>query len=268
MTFKDNIEFKVLPQYVKTIEGRTVTGIFAVHGNLDCYDDRSHPGSFTKTIQERGSRVKFLWSHDMYCPPVAKITNIREVTRDELPESVLAVAPDATGGVEVTREYLDTPRGNEILTAIKAGAIDEMSYMFIPIKWDESLDEATGVRIRNLREVKLLECSDVVFGANPATIASKALHAMKAVEAKAGRRNNKDDQAMIDEIVRLCYELGATYVRPTADDEVDSDNQGESRAAPAKITDALTRERRLRLVEASLKSRGVLSHGATAGGDS
>ena len=40
------IETKSLPQFHTKIDGRTVRGIFAVHGNVDAGGDRSHPGSF------------------------------------------------------------------------------------------------------------------------------------------------------------------------------------------------------------------------------
>ena len=38
-------------------------------------------------------------------PPIASIKEIREVGREELPDTVLKHAPEATGGVSVTREY-------------------------------------------------------------------------------------------------------------------------------------------------------------------
>lgn len=166
------MEYKSIQMVTKSIVDKTVTGVFAVHGNIDSYADISHPGSFTKTIAERGMRVKHLWNHDYYgSVPTAAVKSLREITRDELPQEVLSMAPDATGGVEVVREYLDTPKGNEVLTAVKAGAVDEMSYGFDPIQMD--FGEVNGQKVRNLREVRLWETSDVIFGANPATAASK-----------------------------------------------------------------------------------------------
>jgi hypothetical protein len=72
----------------------------------------------------------------------------------------------------VTRKYLDTDRGNEILEGIKAGAINEMSFGFNPIKYD--FEDVDGMLVRNLKEVRLWDTSDVNWGANPATVASKA----------------------------------------------------------------------------------------------
>lgn len=168
---------KSVPMHVKDISGRKVTGIFSVMGNLDSYNDRLHPGAFAKTFGERGSKALFLWQHDFYSPPIAKITNLREVTRDELPPDVLAAAPDATGGAEVTREYTDTPRGNEVLSLIKSEVPLQMSFGYDAVRYDFEEDPDAKYeweKIRNLREVRLWEVSDVLWGANDATVASKA----------------------------------------------------------------------------------------------
>jgi HK97 family phage prohead protease len=167
------MEYKSLPQFTKSIEGRTVTGIFAVHGNVDSGGDRSWPGTFTNTSMNGRERARFLWQHDASAPPVATIKSIREVQRSELPSSVLGFAPDATGGAEVTREYLDTPRADEVLAGIKAGAIEEMSYGYDVTRYD--FEETDEKQIRNIREVKLYDISDVNWGMNPATTGIKRL---------------------------------------------------------------------------------------------
>jgi phage head maturation protease len=94
---------------VNKISGRTVTGIAAVFGNVDAYNDRIHPGAFTKTINENMRRVRFLWQHDATQPPIARIDAVREVSKDELPDA-LRGADGVIGGLEVTRTYLETPR--------------------------------------------------------------------------------------------------------------------------------------------------------------
>ncbi len=180
-------EFKNLPQFVKGIEGRTVTGIAAVFGNVDLGGDRLWLGAFAKTIRERGHKVLHLWNHgsdgfDYFCtPPIAVVRSLREVGRDALPASVFESAPDAVGGLEVAREYLGTPRGDEVFEAIKAGAPIEMSFGYdsIPGKYDFEVvnqREAAETRVRNLREVRLEDTSDVLRGMNPATsVAGKSV---------------------------------------------------------------------------------------------
>lgn len=171
------MELKTLPQFTKGISGRTVTGIFAVHGNIDVGGDRSWPGSFADPKVGGRDRTVFLWQHDYDSPPVAKIDYIREVPRTELPESVLGYAPDATGGVEVSRTYLETPRGEEVLKGLQAGAIREMSYAYDATQYDyEQVGEGNEKHtVRNLRRVELYDVSDVNWGMNPATASIKAI---------------------------------------------------------------------------------------------
>jgi phage head maturation protease len=165
-------EYKQLSHATKAIDGRTVVGIVAVHGNIDEGGDKSWPGSFADPTVDGRDRAVFLWMHDPSMPPTAAINYVKEVRAAGLPDSVKAYAPDATGGVEISRTYLDTPRGNEILAGLQAGAIHEMSYAYTPLQYD--FEELDGRTIRNLRKVEIFDYSDVAWGMNPATVGSKA----------------------------------------------------------------------------------------------
>jgi len=118
-------EYKSMPSFTESVQGRTVTGILAVTGNIDLGMDRIMPGAFVKTIGENARRVKHLWMHDAAAPPTAKILELREIGAGELPAEMRMLHPTAQGGLLVKREYLETERGNEILEGIRAGAIDE-----------------------------------------------------------------------------------------------------------------------------------------------
>ncbi len=156
----------------KEVDGRRVSGFAAIFGNVDSYNDRMIKGSFKKTIKEGMDHIRHLWQHSFRNPPTAVIKNLEEVTRSKLPDTIKDKYPEATGGLLVEREYLDTPRGEEVLQGITTGAIKEMSFGFDPIKFD--FDEEDGVLIRSLREVRLWDTSDVLWGANPATAAVKS----------------------------------------------------------------------------------------------
>jgi len=166
------MEYKHLRHATKAIDGRTVVGIVAVHGNVDDGGDKSWPGSFADPSVDGRDRAVFLWMHDSMQPPTAAINYVREIRAADLPPKVLGYAPDATGGVEISRTYLDTPRGNEILTSIAAGALHEMSYAYVPIQYD--FEEINGKTVRNLRKVEIFDYSDVDWGMNGATVGSKA----------------------------------------------------------------------------------------------
>lgn len=164
-------EYKQFAHSLKSISGRTVIGIVAVHGNIDEGGDKSWPGSFADPKVDGRDRAVFLWMHDAYSPPTAAIDYVREVRAAELPPSVFKYAPEATGGVEISRTYLETPRGDEILASITAGALHEMSYGYVPKQYD--YEEIDGRTIRNLRKVEIYDYSDVQWGMNPATVGSK-----------------------------------------------------------------------------------------------
>lgn len=168
------IEYKTLPAFTKAIEGRTVTGIFAVHGNVDDGGDMSVPGSFAKYLNAGRKRTRFLWNHNAMNPPIASIRSIREVGRQDLPEKVLQYAPNATGGVEVTRDYYEgIPLADWVLAGIRAGDIDEMSYAYDVKEFD--YQPVNDVPVRMLLGIELADVSDVNWGMNGATLGSKQL---------------------------------------------------------------------------------------------
>lgn len=170
-------EYKAIEQKITSIKDRLVTGVFSVAGNVDGGLDRVWPGAFTTTIAKRGTMIPHLWQHDTHSPPTAIVKNVRELTLADLPVEIRAAFPEATGGAEVQREYLDTPRADEVLTAIRAGSPLQMSFGYDATRYD--YEKSTGnydwERVRNLYEVDLWETSDVLWGMNEATTAGKRM---------------------------------------------------------------------------------------------
>lgn len=217
-------EFKSAPHYTKAVDGRVVTGIFSVFGVIDSYGDVVLPGAFTKTFQERGNRILHLWQHDFSSPPIAKVLSLREISRDELPQEVLQRYPEATGGAEVVREYLDTPRGNEVLTVITSGSPIQMSFGYDATRF--SFGEIGTTSVRFLNEIRQWETSDALWGANDATVASKMpldviLRHLKAMrfELRAGNRHSQSDYELINSIAAAAAELGATNIKLLSGDK-------------------------------------------------
>lgn len=160
---------------VKDIDGRDVTGIASVFGNIDDGGDIVHRGAFKKTLKEQKDRIRHLWQHDFWSPPIATIMSLQEVGKDALPQK-LQKRDDVTGGLEVRRRYLTNERAEEIFEGISTGAINEMSFAFNPQKYDfdeVDLDDEKTMRVRNIRELRLWETSDVIWGMNALTSASK-----------------------------------------------------------------------------------------------
>uniref|UniRef100_A0A6H1ZF37 Putative peptidase n=1 Tax=viral metagenome TaxID=1070528 RepID=A0A6H1ZF37_9ZZZZ len=173
------MEYKILPQFVKELDipSRTVTGIFAVHGNIDEGGDISVNGSFGKQLNDGSrQRQRFLWAHNSYNPPVASIKGICEVEKADLPEAVLKWAPEATGGVLVTRKYYDgVELADWVFKGIQEGDVTEMSYGYDPVVYEIVDDDERPKLRRILREIKLFDISDVNWGMNPATAGVKGL---------------------------------------------------------------------------------------------
>lgn len=267
-------ESKASPQYIKAVRDRTITGIFSVFGNLDSYNDVVWPGAFSKTIQERGAKIVHLWQHDTTAPPIAKITGLRELTRAELPPEILRDYPEASGGAEVTREYLNTPRADEVLANIQAGVPLQMSFMFDAVKYDfQELPDAKyeWEQQRNVREVRLYETSDVLWGANDATVAAKAGEVVLLrqlygaliqlqLARKAGSRHSASDVELINQIAKAAVELGATNVTLKEIIEEIIDDGDKSRAAAQALTRKASREAYVQWQERrqSLREAGVI----------
>ena len=226
------LELKAAPHFTKTIDGRTVTGVFSVTGNTDAYQDIIEFGSFRKTFQERGNQVLHLWQHDCDEPPIARVESLRELRRDELPEQIRAKYPEATGGAEVTRTYLPTPRADEVLSNIVAGVPLQMSFMFDAVTWRVVSDPF----IRYISEIRLWETSDVNWGANAATMASKRFGTMapmaltmalttldrELTEMKAGGRHSAADVKLINTIHKQIVDLGCSTCAGDLTDAADS----------------------------------------------
>jgi HK97 family phage prohead protease len=134
-------------------------------------------GSFGKRLNNGDrSRVRFLWNHNSMNPPIASVKQIREVERDGLPAKVLDWAPEATGGVEVTRKYYDEiPLADWVFKGIQEGDITEMSYAYDVHEFTIKEREEGQRPIRILNDVELYDISDVNWGMNPATAGVKGL---------------------------------------------------------------------------------------------
>ena len=138
------------------------------------WKERIRPGAFTDTLK-RGDLVFALWNHD--------------------PSQVLArnVKPDGTrgglrmhedrSGLKVSIRPYDTPTGREVLTLVREGGIDKMSFAFSVE--DEVWSRVDGVDVREITRVRLHDVSPVTFPAYEGTsISARALEARAAFDAQ------------------------------------------------------------------------------------
>jgi len=124
-----------------------VKGYGSVFGNVDSDGDIINRGAYTKTIKENGSRVKYLYQHDMD-KPLGKIVNLGEDDK----------------GLYFEAEIPKTTLGKDVIELMKAGVITENSVGILPIQKDNSGE------YRQINEVKLYEISAVTLAANDQAI--------------------------------------------------------------------------------------------------
>lgn len=151
-----------------------VEHIVAVTGNIDLGNDRITPGAFTKTLAERGPKIRVLDQHntDSVLRVLGKPIEMRELGQAELPAELLAAYPDATGALWCKTQFLmDTPEGAGAYQRLKAGALNEWSIGFDPldVSFEPAVVNGKKTNIRTIRTVKLYEYSPVLWGMNPAT---------------------------------------------------------------------------------------------------
>lgn len=135
-------------------DGRTVAGIAVpfdtptdIHAPDGRYVETFVHGSFTRTIAERGDRVKFIANHNARSLPLGRATLLRE----------------DRAGLYAEFKVSQTGHGDEALTLIRDGALDAFSIGFEPVldRWNPGRTEVQR------REVALFEVSAVAFGAYP-----------------------------------------------------------------------------------------------------
>jgi HK97 family phage prohead protease len=151
-----------------------VEAVVAVFGNIDEGGDILHPGAFTKTLQERGHKVRVLNAHNSFslADVIGKPLEIREIPREDLPFELQSGFPEVSGGLYTKTQYLmNTPEGKGAFERIKAGAVDEYSFGYdaVQVDFDEVERGDQKISVRNLRQVRLWEYSPVVFAMNAAT---------------------------------------------------------------------------------------------------
>jgi len=169
---------KIFPSFTKSMDSETgiVEAYVSIMGikDLDRPPDVIQMGAFVKTIQERGPQGarKIRVLHQHWCDEVIGVPlTLVEHPRDLLPEELLAVYPDATGGLFARTQFvMDVQRGRETYALYKAGAMDEWSIGFDALQFEYIKSEEEADTYRVLKEIKLWEYSPVTWGANPATI--------------------------------------------------------------------------------------------------
>lgn len=125
----------------ETQEGRRVCGIAAPFGSS--YDagefvESFLPGSFTKTISERGEKVPLLEAHRRDAMPLGRATRMEETSDGLYAEFLIS----------------KTSRGEEALQLTRDGVMHSFSVGFVPVR-DKRSETGDGRPMIQRQEVKL-----------------------------------------------------------------------------------------------------------------
>jgi HK97 family phage prohead protease len=120
-----------------------VKGYGSYFGNKDSDNDVIMKGAYKKTIAENGSRVKYLYQHNMMQP----IGKMREMYEDDK-------------GLVFVAEIAKTQLGKDVVELMKSGVLTENSVGIMPMQKENRGD------YREITEVKLYEISAVTLAAN------------------------------------------------------------------------------------------------------
>ena len=153
------MEFRAEPEGLGTLTG--YAAVFNSDTTIDSWEgkfvERMAPGSFAKTLKDRGSRVKVLFNHgfdpSVGDKPLGKPRVMREDER----------------GLYVEVPLDDTSYNRDLVASLRSGSLDGMSFRFSVVR--EDWDETRDTPVRTLKEVKLYEFGPVTFPAYEATTA-------------------------------------------------------------------------------------------------
>jgi hypothetical protein len=143
--------------------------------------ERLAPGAFTKTLRDRGDKIKVLFNHgfdpSIGDKPLGKPARMEERDR----------------GLWVEVPLDDTSYNRDLVASLRSGALDGMSFRFSVVR--EDWDETRDTPIRTLKEVRLFEFGPVTFPAYEATTAG-----VRAREAYQAWRTAKINPSSSEEL--------------------------------------------------------------------
>jgi HK97 family phage prohead protease len=107
-------------------------------------------GAFARSLREQGDRVALLWQHDA-AQPLARVAN-----------GTLELA-DRPDGLHFRADVVPTSYGRDAVTAVRAGLVDECSFLFIGR--NDRWSKRDGMPYRLVLDADIFECSLVTFPA-------------------------------------------------------------------------------------------------------
>lgn len=225
------IQFKAATGFKETEDGSGIfEGYASVFGNVDSYGDKVIKGAFSKSLAKSfpddGAGIPCYWSHRMDDPEFI------------LGKTLSAVEDDHGLKVRVSLD-LDNPKAAAAYRALKAGAVNQMSFAYEVV--DSHFVPEEGVKfggVNELRELNIFEVSVVQIGANTATSIDMVKSAMKNDDSISISTPGAIEQ--LEEVVDVLRNIIDSAKTDSSDEELDSESNSEepetaNEEAPAPV---------------------------------
>jgi HK97 family phage prohead protease len=127
--------------------GRTIYGLAVPYGvpaevndGFGPYREQFAPGAFTRSINERGAKVKLFTQHETRKLPIGRAAELSE----------------RADGLHVAFSVARTRDGDEALELVSSGVVDGFSIGFAPVRERRESDRTVTRLEASLREVSLV----------------------------------------------------------------------------------------------------------------
>lgn len=225
------VQFKDATGFHETEEGSGIfEGYASVFGNVDSYGDKVIKGAFAnslaKSFPNDGAGIPCYWSHRMDDPEFI------------LGKTLSAVEDEHGLKVRVSLD-LDNPKAAAAYRALKAGAVNQMSFAYEVI--DSHFVPEKGTKfggVNELRELNIFEVSVVQIGANTATSIDMVKSAMKNDDSVSISTPGAIEQ--LEEAVEILRNIIDSAKADSSDEESDNESNSEepetaNEEAPAPV---------------------------------
>lgn len=230
------IQFKDATGFKETEDGSGIfEGYASVFGNVDSYGDKVLKGAFSKSLAksfpDNGAGIPCYWSHRMDDPEFI------------LGKTVSAVEDEHGLKVRVSL-YLDNPKAAAAYRALKAGAVNQMSFAYEVL--DSEFIPEKGAKfggVNELRELNIFEVSVVQIGANTSTSIDMVKSAMKNDDSISISTPGAIEQ--LEEIVDVLRKIIDSANSDSSGEELDTAGDSEELETVKEQTPAPVKSRKL-----------------------
>ena len=190
MSKSKNIEYRSNDLEIREVSDTGhFEGYITVWGVIDSYDSVFIRGSFTKTISERGAKVKVFYNHE------------------ELIGANVSITEDDHGVFVRGKLNLDVQRASDVHKFMKDGTLEGLSFSFRTLK--HTMNNGT----MEIREVKLFEYGPVNFPSGEASLITDVRSEDIDLEGESRSENFEEslnEEVLYEQGLILRYALSAT----------------------------------------------------------